>query len=98
MVAKMNICRENGEYETETNTFPRIEFKRENEYRKSIFSDLGYYLDQLNKLSKDYLSNDEIKEIFKTIRKYERAILSLIYYMDSFFDGLLEIQKIFKKM
>ena len=66
--------------------------KKEKKNGKSTFNDIGYYFDQLKKMSKDYFSHEEIKRIFETVKKYERAILSIFYYMDSFFEGLYEIR------
>lgn len=70
--------------------------KKEKKNGKSTFNDIGYYFDQLKKMSKDYFSLEEIKRIFETVKKYERAVLSIFYYMDSFFEGLNEIRDTFE--
>ena len=68
--------------------FPGQKSKEEKKDKVPIFNDVGYYFNQLKKTSKDYFSHEEIKEIFETVKKYEGAILTIFYYMDSFFEGL----------
>ncbi len=77
-------------------TVPRQKSGKEKKNGNSTFNDIGYYFDQLKKMSKDYLSHEEIKGIFETVKKYEGAILSIFYYMDSFFKGLNEIRDTFE--
>lgn len=68
----------------------------EKENGKPLYTDIGYYFGQLKKISKDYLSPEKIKETFETVRRCERAILSIFYVMDSFFEGLKEIKDQFE--
>ena len=75
---------------------PGEKSKEEKKDGPPIFNDVGYYFDQLKKISKDYFSHEEIKEIFETVKKYEGAILTIFYYMDSFFQGLNEIRNTFE--
>jgi len=70
--------------------------RKEKKNGNSTFNDIGYYFDQLKRMSKNYLSHEEIKRIFEAVKKYERAILSIFYYMDSFFEGLNEIRDTFE--
>lgn len=70
--------------------------KKEKKNGKPIFTDLGYYFDQLKKIPQDYLSHEKIKGIYETVKRYERAILSMFYFMDSFFTDLEEIKEKFK--
>jgi RNA polymerase sigma factor (sigma-70 family) len=77
-------------------TVPSQKSRKEKKNGNSTFNDIGYYFDQLKKMSKDFLSHEEIKRIFETVKKHERAILSIFYYMDSFFEGLNEIRDTFE--
>lgn len=63
---------------------------------KPVGTDIGFYFGQLKKISKEYLSPENIKETYETVKIYERAILSIFYYMDSFTAGLTEIKKKFE--
>lgn len=63
---------------------------------KPVGTDIGYYFGQLKKISKEYLSPENIKETYETVKIYERAILSIFYYMESFTAGLTEIKNKFE--
>ncbi|MCK5161455.1 MAG: hypothetical protein KAQ99_07775, partial [Candidatus Aureabacteria bacterium] len=63
---------------------------------RPVNSDLGYYFGQLKKISRDYLSTEEIKQTYEVVKKYERAILSIFYFMDSFSANLAGIGEKFK--
>ncbi|MCK5056355.1 MAG: sigma-70 family RNA polymerase sigma factor [Candidatus Aminicenantes bacterium] len=63
---------------------------------KPVFSDIEYYFGQLKNIPKDYLSPEKIKETYEAVKPYERAILSVFYFMDSFLEGLCEIRNRFE--
>jgi RNA polymerase sigma factor (sigma-70 family) len=63
---------------------------------KPVGTDIGFYFSQLKKISKNYLSPENIKETYETVKIYERAILSVFCFMDSFFTGLTEIKNKFE--
>ena len=55
---------------------------------------MEYYLSQLERSSSEYLSHQEIENVFQTIHKYETGIFSLFYHMEGFWqhlEGWLEI-------
>lgn len=73
--------------------FPEQSPEEEEKSGRPVSTDIGFYFGQLKKISKDYYSPENIKEIYETVKTYERAILSIFYVMDSFRAGLKGIQK-----
>jgi len=64
--------------------------------KKPVFTDIEYYFGELKKISKDYLSPGKIKETYEAVKTYERAILSVFYFMGSFSERLTEIRNKFE--
>lgn len=54
------------------------------------------YFCQLNRSSGEYLSQDEVQEVFQTISRYETAIFSLCFQMEGFWQQLDRWLDLFK--